>query len=264
MVMISSRGLITETVGEHVHVNDLQVCLEEGCLHQPQKPNPQYRIKTAAYKSLLQKAVRRMNLEEGLRACTWLWENDQTALFRRISIISVEDGYYNPDDNHMWMWMLLLNGKGYTMSGEVLKGRMMDSVKRLILHPCFSRNRETVAGGSCEDISNKLLPLKIRRQYGGMMGDMIMLEKFIEEYNPVKGYSGIPLMKSSEGKLYEACDFHVFPWLVKEQNMKSAVWKYRSGINVRDLSSMTPPPKPLESYLAKYDAACINLYNEHL
>jgi hypothetical protein len=262
--MISSRGIVSDTSCETVRINDLEVCLEGGCEHRPGKPDSKNKIKTAIYKSLLQKSVRRMNLEEGLRACAWLWVNDQTALFRRISIISVEDGYYNSEDNHMWMWMMLLNGKGYVISGEDLRERMMDSVRRLILHPCYSRNRETVPGGSSIDLSDKLFPLKIRRQYGGMVGDMIMLEKFIEEYNPVERYSELPLAKPSEGRLYEACDFHVFPWLVKEENMKSVVWKYRSGVNVRDRSSMTPPPKSLETYLAKYDAACINLYNEYL
>lgn len=260
--MISSRGIVNQEAGEAiVCINDLILCIEPGCELSSDRLVSADKIKSAVYKSLLQKAIRRMNLEEGLRACVWLWNNDQTSLFRRLPIISVEDGYYNPDDNHMWVWMMLLNSKGYFISGEDLKKRMLESVKRLILHPCYSRKRETARGENRPELT---FPLRIRRQYGGMTGDMSMLDKFIEEYNPNGNYKNIPLAKPFSGKLYEACDFHVFPWLVRENDMKSVFWKYRSGINLRDRDSMTDPPPRLENMLKEYDSKCISLYNQYL
>lgn len=265
-MLLTSSGIITVTDLQTIKINvrgiDLEICIEPGC-EQSQKKDTS-KIQTAVYKSLLQKAVRRMNLEEGVRAGEWLWENAQTELFRRLPIISVEDGYYDPSDNFMWIWMMLMNTKGYTFVCETLKSRLLKSLERLILHPCYSKKYETVPGGSAVDYSQLVLPLKIRASYGGMVCDMMMLERFIEEYNPNEKFKTIPLAKPFSGKLYEACDFHVFPWLVRENDMKIVFWKYRSGINLRDRGSMTDPPPRLENMLKEYDSKCISLYNQYL
>lgn len=262
MLLISSRGIVKEATLKTIKINNLEICVEPGCETSPQPNTSKFHI--AIYKSLLQKAVRRMNLQEGLRACKWLWDNAQADLFRRLPIISVEDGYYIPSDNYMWMWMMLINSKGYIIRCDELKSRLLKSVETLILHPCYSRKYETKPGGSNIDISELVLPIKTRAMYGGMVGDMIMLEKFIEEYTPNKKFEKIPLATPSQGRLYEACDFHVFPWLAKDNEMKGAFWKYRSGINIRDRNSMSAPPPRLERALADYDSKCINLYNQHL
>lgn len=266
-MLISSGGIVRETVLQTIKINvrghDLELCLEPGCEPSSAK-NDVSKVQVAVHKSLLQKAVRRMNLNEGLRACEWLWENSQTDLFRRLPIISVEDGYYIPSDNYMWMWMMLINSKGYTIRSNDLKTRLMKSVESLILHPCYSRKYETVPGGPSTDMTEMILPLKIRASYGGMVGDMMMLEKFIEEYNPNEKFRGISHVTPSTGSLFEACDFHVFPWLVKDNEMKGAFWKYRSGINLRDRGSIQTPPPRLKKALEEYDTRCINLYNQYL
>lgn len=116
-------------------VKNNHITIEEGCVLQSTVKSD--RLKTSVYKS-----VRRMNLKEGLKALDWLWENDQLNLSRRIVIISVEDGFYHPEDNYFWIWMMLLNTKGYLLQNDNLKSIMRSKVSRLILHPGYSRKYE--------------------------------------------------------------------------------------------------------------------------
>jgi hypothetical protein len=262
-MILTSKGKVSQTdyptVLVRVDGEEYFITVEEGCVLQPMKKSD--RLKTSVYKSLLQKSVRRMNLKEGLKALGWLWENDQLNLSRRIVIISVEDGFYHPEDNYFWIWMMMLNTKGYMVRNDVLKSLMWDKVSRLILHPGYSRKYE-ISSKNHFKFSEETLPLKIRFHFGGMKCDMEMLSKFIEQYCPKPHFGNLPLMESSKGIISEACDFHVFPWLVKTEDDKRMFWDYRSGINYRDTESMKTGI--LCERLTEYDKTCMGLYRKYI
>jgi hypothetical protein len=262
-MILTSKGKVSQTdyptILVKVDGEDYHITIEEGCVLQSTVKSD--RLKTSVYKSLLQKSVRRMNLKEGLKALDWLWENDQLKLSRRIVIISVEDGFYHPEDNYFWVWMMLLNTKGYLLQNDNLKSIMRSKVSRLILHPGYSRKYEINSKNHFE-FPEETLPLKIRFHFGGMKGDMEMLSKFIEQYCPKPHFRNLPLMESSKGKIVEACDFHVFPWLAKTVDEKRMFWEYRSGINYRD--SETMKNGVLCERLIEYDKMCSNLYRKYI
>lgn len=234
---------------------------EKSC--SPVKRNPVDKSlldKVAVYKSLLQKAVRRMNLGEGLKAFDWLWTNDRTSLFRRITIISLEDGFYNPSWNKFWIWLMLLDSRGYDFNDSI-RLEMRNQIKELITHPLYSRRREVEESVRNLTYMNNpdLIPLVIRKEYGGMPGDMRMIQNFLETYTPKPELHSLPLIHPTDGPLFEACDFHVFPWLAKTDDQRTLFWEARSSINLRDRSTFTRATES-NSLIREYDELCRRLY----
>lgn len=231
------------------------------------KKKTEDKIRTACYKSLLQKAVRRFNLEEGLRAFDWLWENDQKNLLRRLPIISVEDGFYNPADNCLWMWLYLISTQGLEFP-EGMKNLCRESVTRLILHPGFSKMYEVRVGNPLREFSPKtlvdkpeLLPLLLRYPYGGNTGDMMMIHRFVQYYEKREMIHSLPLENPTSGPLFQACDFHIFPRLAPTREFRNLVWKHRSGINLRSLKNESGGET---EELETYDRNTEKLYRNYL
>jgi hypothetical protein len=102
----------------------------------------------------------------------------------------------------------------------------------------------------------------IRYCYGGLPGDMIMLQRFILyaieqplEYCEVKDHSSYTENQLENTLLLSAVDFHVFPklledcrkWLAKKQivvdtdTIKSTIWNCRSRTNFRESYLPSPP-----------------------
>lgn len=233
---------------------------EEGCMPTKSKPIKDHLQLAAVYKSLLQKAVRRMNLKEGIKAFDWLWVNDRTSLLRRITIISLEDGFYNPTWNSFWIWLLLLDSRGYAFNDSI-RIEMRKQVGELILHPLYSRIKEVNSVRNLDYMRNlDLVPLVIRKEYGGMPGDMRMIQNFLETYRPNPELQRLPLMHpTTEAEIFEACDFHVFPWLAKTDAQRVMFWECRSRINLRDRSTMSRAFESNQA-LKDYDHFCRNLY----
>uniref|UniRef100_A0A6B2L588 Uncharacterized protein n=1 Tax=Arcella intermedia TaxID=1963864 RepID=A0A6B2L588_9EUKA len=136
--------------------------------------------------------------------------------------------------------------------------------------------------GTLCPIAHVLASLVLRVNYGGMKGDMEMLKKFAivwnERYkkNPEEWdkerevwFSQLPPEPNFEeliskgpvltdaDKISEAIDFHCFPQLVdkcteelegfSKEDIKSAVWWHRSGLNLKK-----PVCHPKNPYLIKY------------
>ena len=102
----------------------------------------------------------------------------------------------------------------------------------------------------------------IRYCYGGLPGDMIMLQRFILyaleqplEYCEVKDHSSYRENTLEMPLLLSAVDFHVFPkiledckkWLMRKQivvdtdTIKSTIWNCRSRTNFREPYVSSPP-----------------------
>jgi hypothetical protein len=236
---------------------------DEDCILGSSPKNPD-KTTVACHISLLQKAVRRFNLKEGLKAFDWLWENSLTSLLRRLNILSVEDGFYNPEDNCLWIWMYMIHTRGYIL-GEKTRLEAREALIRLILHPLYSRKFETSKPETpftltCLKEKGVLLPLFLRYQYGGKHGDMMMIYDFVQRYRQKPKLHAFRLETPTTGPLYQACDFHVFPWLAPTEEIREKIWKHRSGINFRYLSEGEGVREEFETY----DEKCQTLYRKYI
>lgn len=237
--------------------------INEECIPEKNLPCTD-KTKIACHISLLQKAVRRFNLQEGLKAFDWLWENHLTALLRRLNLIAVEDGFYNPEDNSLWIWMYMVHTKGYSFR-EGLKNEAREAFSRLVLHPLFSRKYETSQPRTPFTLTSlqttpELLPLFLRYQYGGKHGDMMMIYDFVQSYRMRPKCHGLLLETPTSGLLFQACDFHIFPWLAPTKELREKIWKHRSGINFRYLSDGLGEGRLLD----EYDRKTEELYKKNI
>jgi hypothetical protein len=131
----------------------------------------------------------------------------------------------------------------------------------------------------------------IRYCYGGLAGDLIMLQRFIQcgleqplEYCEIKDHSSYKESSAENIYLLSAVDFHVFPalledcrkWLAKKQiiidtdTIKQTIWNCRSRTNFREsyLSSTPVWWNELLEYLDKeskryWDIFCAIDKNTH-
>ncbi len=204
-------------------------------------------------KSNLQKAVRRKDVSTAMQTTIILLSVDPTSLLRRLPIIFIEDVCLT-DAFPIVVWMMMAD-KDYTLK---------DYDKRLILSIVASLceidewydNRGNLDGDqtytheSLQSLPNAdyLLSLYYRMLYGGMKGDMKMLnnaigfykdrEIFHSELNDSYNYN----LNETITIIPEAIDFHPYPYLlsyikkctdVEKDRVKELIWFAESGVNVR-------------------------------
>jgi hypothetical protein len=111
------------------------------------------------------------------------------------------------------------------------------------------------------------LSLYYRSQYGGMKGDMVMLQNAIRDALPVHPTQwSLPTLPIELEVLAEAIDFHPFPPLLtqlqkrtglEQDVIQSCIWFAESGVNVRKPLTLqqseeyqqTPEWKKIEPHL---------------
>jgi hypothetical protein len=102
----------------------------------------------------------------------------------------------------------------------------------------------------------------IRYCYGGLAGDLIMLQRFIQcglehplYYCTIHNHDSYTESSAEDIYLLSAVDFHVFPklledcrkWLAKKQvktdldTIKQTIWNCRSRTNFREVYDIFPP-----------------------
>lgn len=204
-------------------------------------------------KSNLQKAVRMCNTEEAVRTAIEMLAIDRMELFRRLPIISIEDASLI-ENTMVIVWLMMASERG-----PMLK-KVAEFVYRYVVSLCHCRtyypNRFMnidishpllVSGEYGSDIAS----LRIRESYGGMKGDILMLNNAVAYYhnNPEKVY---PLSKKEvvlpetidfdHIVLPESIDFHPCPWILrklaektelKESSIKHIIWVGDSAANIR-------------------------------
>ncbi len=213
-------------------------------------------------KSCLQKAVRRKKTDVALRTTVTLLCLDPVQVLRRLPIIMVEDALCHPELQTLVWLMAVFSQKEYEIN-DWLVSLILNRVEFI----CQMEGRETLTDEfekvdliqllkSSEIDPNLLWALQLRKSYGGMKGDMWMLDYHtfhwyhrikdgfqFEEFSPnlidIGELGVLPVKKI----LPSAIDFHCtnIAQIVSgntdllDKDIKKAIWHHRSGINVRKI-----------------------------
>lgn len=208
---------------------------------------------TELLKSALQKCIRRRLTPNALAITKKLWELSPFELVRRLMIIMCEDVIITED--YGWLsWLLMAYSKKYSPSDDDLE-RILSLVHWL----CKCRFREVLSGyyvdNKIYDLPNNLVlkAILIRMGYGGMSGDIKMLELFydiwsarIEDNIPPFTSERVPIntadiMFTKQSIPDEAVDFHcsnVCEYIERQTGrspaeIRTLIWDHRSSINHR-------------------------------
>ena len=224
-----------------------------------------YSNNTSFLKSHLQKCVRRGEAYKSILTTYLLIEKDISALLRRLVIIILEDVHIIQEiDIIVWfmvmcnhisvpnsykMWLLYLIKYITELDNKMYYEKLSNDLKQPIIQnlDCLdklSKNQKSV-----------IYSLMIRRAYGGMKGDMAMIDYLIydwahkfDETGKELGYiksKNVIIYKTLDRKYYElsAADFHCWPKLLDILNnkypefdkllIKKTIWHKSSCINFR-------------------------------
>jgi hypothetical protein len=241
-------------------------------------PPEYFTINVPLLKSNLQKAVRRCHNSIAIQSAIQLIHLDKTQFLRRLPIIYIEDVCLM-DSFPMVIWLMMAD-KHYAITPLDI-----DILLHCVNGLCDCKNAiecrtdPVTTTYSHEDLENlsihtELLGLYYRSQYGGMGGDMRMLENAIEYYmqNPdsiEKTQYGLinyeELRNMDIEILVEAIDFHPFPHMLSmlekktgldKMVIKEYIWVTESGYNIRKSETM----QKSQRYMAREEWQVINQY----
>lgn len=208
-------------------------------------------------KSNLQKCIRRSKEGKALNTGLTLLCLDENELLRRLPIIILEDSILIENYSFL-IWMMCSVSKGFKLNDiflnkllniirDIAKTKFRDkyenkNVKNFNLKKIKAINK---------DKSNILWSIQLRKSYGGMKGDMNMLEyfsykwyeRFVNDFNLLK-IENINLLDKVNIIKYNdivlsSVDFHCTNILffinklhddIDELKIKKAIWYYRSSI----------------------------------
>jgi hypothetical protein len=213
-------------------------------------------------KSNLQKCVRRSLVEPSISTALTLLCLDSSQLLRRLPIIMLEDVILN-NDILLLIWLMCANSKGFPINDELMlriinivhflaSSNIRDSYEKLdtINIKKFKLNELGLKE------RNILWALQLRCSYGGMFGDMKMInyltkcwyerfnEKFILDNNPnILKIEDLRLLRFNDIHI-SSVDFHCTNILICIKNkyskynvdeIKKAIWYNRSSLNNKSL-----------------------------
>jgi len=234
-----------------------------------QKLNSANETLVSLHKSNLQKAIRLGNKKAALTSLEWLYRSDPIQLFRRLPIILLEDASIHP-----YFSLLVLYSIVYKQIDTVYDNIIYEQLKQVVLDAIanqthqrsivYHKTPKKINTINFTDLFGSLdvTFMYIRYCYGGLPGDMIMLQRFILysleqplEYCEVKDHTSYAENQLENPLLLSAVDFHVFPklledcrkWLAKKQiivdtdTIKSTIWNSRSRTNFRERYISSPP-----------------------
>jgi hypothetical protein len=222
------------------------------------------------HKSNLQKAIRVGNKTAALVSLEWLYRTDPIQLFRRLPIILLEDASIHPYFSLLVLYSIVYNQIDTIYDNiiyEQLKQVVLDAIanqthQRSIIYHKTPEQVNTINFTDLLDKTPDIPFMYVRYCYGGLPGDMIMLQRFILysleqplEYCEVKDHTSYVEDRLETSLLLSAVDFHVFPklledcrkWLAKKQivvdtdTIKSTIWNCRSRTNFRESYFPSPP-----------------------
>lgn len=229
------------------------------------------KVSVPLLKSNLQKAIRRHNNQIALSSSIALLNKDSIEFLRRLPIIFVEDVCLL-DSLPIIIWLMMAD-KEYKLTNQdiyIILNIVNDlcNVKEYFdynIYPwieSYSAIDHSVL--QSHNNSSELLALYYRSLYGGMKGDMKLLQSAINYYknNPDKIYTASYNLNLQEINtitsveiIEEAIDFHPFPQMLQfikqfikqstiknnddidididNQTIKMCIWFSQSGLNLR-------------------------------
>ena len=202
-------------------------------------------------KSNLQKAIRRMDIQEAQQSTLELAIIDPKALLRRLPIIAVEDVTLIQGTSVIIMLMMM--NKTYFYTKEIVF--ILKYVNALsCLESTFYNDRQLKPNSLNFDSFIKqpeLAALFIRVAYGGMASDLIMLQRAIIVFSKMSILDAMDLVENvilpdtinfKHTVLTASLDFHPNPWIlnfiarktkISKERIKELIWDGESALNTR-------------------------------
>lgn len=244
------------------------------------------------YKSNLQKCVRRCLTDEAVKTGYIMLSTDPHTFFRRLSIIMFEDVLCHPSFINV-IWYMMAVSKGYLLTlkdVEYLLGivYLLTRIKvfdQVHFDSKILERDDKIFNGFSSDKKTFIDAIQFRKSYGGMHGDMVMLnyfsklwyERFINKDKLWKKISSIevPMVDvenlapfTKKDIIIEAIDYHCYLWMIKkllkafpkftDTEIKGAIWFYRSRINIRGI---TKGPEDIENLKMVYGVISYQVEN---
>jgi hypothetical protein len=211
----------------------------------PLVPNHSYVYHDGILKSNLQKTFRGKFVDACLATGLQYLYQDPQSFLRRMTVIFLEDSLYHHYYYPYYVWMMIAQSKGYTLSHHDIQILMNGLATNLECPSCY------FLWGSVPQRKEKcrvpFISMMLRSLYGGMECDQGFLyllayrslyETNFPTYN--ENYhvdlSSISNFVPKKHVCVHAIDFHVFPKILKTLNHitpKEAIWNHWSNINQR-------------------------------
>lgn len=192
-------------------------------------------------KSNLQKAIRRKHTSVAIHTALAILQSEPNELLRRLSIICIEDVISHPFINVL-VWLMIAN-KNYLIQS-------LDMYSILCFVQWLCECPTSIPNVLEEDI---IRSLRYRELYGGMKGDMILIQEVITKNESKNESCGngveytlhdiISFEWLNEVELLpESVDFHPYPSLltiiskqtgIPSSRVKELIWVGESVVNVR-------------------------------
>jgi hypothetical protein len=234
-------------------------------------------------KSMLQKAIRRKDVSVAVRCARHLIDIDEVSFLRRLAIIIVEDTILL-DHYSTIIWFLVavsshkfhlqLNHKEWLLGliYSVADAPYYDNIYRIF-------KMDEIKNNFLDDLEKMeikkseysvLISLEIRRAFGGLKCDMIMIKKNrmvwtqrFEQRKHADAKLYCPIIRCIEYKtddldhdewILESIDIHCLPKIldwshekypeISKEYFRSLIWFYRSSINNHTFVQFYIPKKP--------------------
>ena len=204
--------------------------------------------------SHLQKSIRRMETVKSVQTAKHLIDLDCNSFLRRLPIIMIEDVTLH-SSFPVIIWLMIAYSKKYVLKEEIIKW-LLGVVYYISIcdkKTYYEKEKTTLdIDGNNDIIINSL---RFRKAYGGMTGDMEMIEYYTHlVYNnkltidngkiiPIKKIE--PLKKSEW--IYESNDFHCNRYIIKkigfkypeynDEEIKNLIWIFSSSYNIREIQT---------------------------
>uniref|UniRef100_A0A6C0F723 Uncharacterized protein n=1 Tax=viral metagenome TaxID=1070528 RepID=A0A6C0F723_9ZZZZ len=220
-------------------------------------PDPKKLYKKDQYlQSHLQKCVRKKDSYRSIKTAKHLLDLDLIKFLRRLPIIMLEDVCIH-ESIIVIIWLMVAVNKGFRIRCEMIKWLLgvVNYLSNEDYKQYYSKLESNIIPPESHDFKDILYSLKIRKSYGGMKGDMNMIEYYI--HNIINGdiipkKDKIQLIKINmlplEHKewIYQANDFHCNKFIIPkirgyiknkkkytEDYIKELIWLFSSSINNR-------------------------------
>lgn len=212
-------------------------------------------------KSNLQKCIRRGLTDSALKTALTMICIDKNAILRRLPIIMLEDAILDEDFLFL-VWLMCAVSKGLELDDNLVE-KILNIVNHLAssnIRGYYEKKEDNndIRKFKLEELNNEeknfLWAMELRRSYGGMKGDMKMINylvddwftKFKNNYNLSKSEDVIKIKKiklaTKDDIHLSAIDFHctnILGFLLKKypnmdrDKLKKMMWCNRSSINVK-------------------------------
>ena len=212
-------------------------------------------INISFVKSNLQKGIRRKQYDVVYQSLLWLLSEDKISVLRRLPIIMIEDTILF-EQVEIIIW-LMISDKDYILKEGDIE-ILLCIVKNMIDVNNYFDYEKNIKDNKIEDIEGinnvSIRSLAYREKYGGMKGDMKLINKAIHYYlknkdkiGIIKKYDMKDIMKEYEELdcayiLWESIDFHCYPFILKNissktgytsEMIKEYIWYSESALNER-------------------------------